>query len=88
MKKILIWVKWVFILLLSYITVTCRHTIVYMTPYLMNHYLRKYLITIVCVLYYRRHHIFDVKTCFQQNRYVLYVVHQQNTLTVFVFYLF
>jgi hypothetical protein len=46
----------------------------YMTPYLMNHYLRKYLITIVCVLYCRRHHIFDVKTCFQQNRYALYVI--------------
>jgi hypothetical protein len=35
-----------------------------MAPYLMNHYLRKYLIKIWCVLYYRRHHTFDVKTCF------------------------
>jgi hypothetical protein len=41
-----------------------------MAPYLMNHYLRKYLIKIWCVLFYRRHHTFDVKTCFQQNRYV------------------
>ena len=32
-----------------------------MTPYLMNHYLRKYLIKIWCVLFYRRHHTFDVK---------------------------
>ena len=32
-----------------------------MAPYLMNHYLRKYLIKIWCVLFYRRHHTFDVK---------------------------
>ena len=31
-----------------------------MAPYLMNHYLRKYLIKIWCVLFYRRHHTFDV----------------------------
>ena len=30
-------------------------------------YLRKYLIKIWCVLYYRRHHTFNVKTCFQQS---------------------
>ena len=40
----------------------------------MNHYLRKYLIKIGCVLFYRRHHTFDVKTCFQQNRYVFDVI--------------
>ena len=45
-----------------------------MAPYLMNHYLRKYLIKIWCVLFYRRHHTFDVKTCFQQNRYVFDVI--------------
>ena len=33
-----------------------------MAPYLMNHYLRKYLIKIWCVLFYRRYHTFDVKT--------------------------
>ena len=38
-----------------------------MGPYFMNHYLRKYLIKIWCVLFYRRHHTFDVKSCFQQN---------------------
>jgi hypothetical protein len=41
---------------------------------LMNHYLRKYLIKIWCVLYNRRDHTFDVKTCFQQNRYVFDVI--------------
>ena len=45
-----------------------------MAPYLMNHYLRKYLIKILCVLFYRRHHTFDVKTYFQQNRYVFDVI--------------
>ena len=45
-----------------------------MAPYKMNHYLRKYLIKILCVLFYRRHHTFDVKTCFQQNRYVFDVM--------------
>ena len=45
-----------------------------MAPYLMNHYLRKYLIKIWCVLFYRWHHTFDVKTCFQLNRYVFDVI--------------
>ena len=45
-----------------------------MAPYLINHYLRKYLIKIWCGLFYRRHHTFDVKTCFQQNRYVFDVI--------------
>jgi hypothetical protein len=45
-----------------------------MAPYLMNHYLRKYLIKIWCVLFDRRHHTFDVKACFQQNRYVFDVI--------------
>jgi hypothetical protein len=35
---------------------------------------RKYLIKSRCVLFYRRHHTFDVKTCFQQNRYVVDVI--------------
>jgi hypothetical protein len=55
----------------------------YMTPYLMNHYLRKYLITIWCVLFYRRHQTFDVKTCFQQNRYVFEVIVTSWALFVF-----
>jgi hypothetical protein len=54
-----------------------------MAPYLMNHYLRKYLIRIWCVLFYRRHHTFDVKTCFQQNRYVFYVIVTSWALLVF-----
>ena len=45
-----------------------------MAPYIMNHYLRKYLIKILCVLFYRWHHTFDVKTCFQQNRHVFDVI--------------
>jgi hypothetical protein len=45
-----------------------------MAPYLMIHYLRKYLIKNWCVLYYRRHHTFDVKACFKQNRYVFDVI--------------
>jgi hypothetical protein len=53
-----------------------------MAPYLMNHYLRKYLIKIWCVLYYR-HHTFDVKTCFQQNRYVFDVIVTSWALFVF-----
>ena len=55
----------------------------YMAPYLMNHYLRKYLIKIWCVLFYRRHHTFDVKTCFQQNRYVFDVIVTSWALFVF-----
>jgi hypothetical protein len=35
---------------------------------------RKYLIKSTCVLFYRRHHTFDVKTCFQQNWYVFDVI--------------
>ena len=54
-----------------------------MAPYLMNHYLRKYLIKIWCVLFYRRHHTFDVKTCFQQNRYVFDVIMTSCALFVF-----
>ncbi len=54
-----------------------------MAPYLMNHYLRKYLIKIWCVLFYRRHHTFDVKTCFQQNRYVFDVIMTSWALFVF-----
>ena len=54
-----------------------------MAPYLMNHYLRKYLIKIWCVLFYRRHHTFDVKTCFQQNRYVFDVIVTSWALFVF-----
>ena len=53
-----------------------------MAPYLMNHYLRKYLFKIWCVLYYRRDHTFDVKTCFHQNRCVCDVI---VTSWVFVF---
>jgi hypothetical protein len=45
----------------------------------MNHYLREYLIKIWCVLFYRRHHTFDVKTCFQQNRYVFDVIMARRT---------
>ena len=54
-----------------------------MAPYLMNHYLRKYLIKIWCVLFYRQYHTFDVKTCFQQNRYVFDVVVTSWALFVF-----
>jgi hypothetical protein len=54
-----------------------------MAPYLMNHYLRKYLIKIWCVLFYRWHHTFDVKTCFQQNRYVFDVIVTSWALFVF-----
>ena len=54
-----------------------------MAPYLMNHYLRTYLITILCVLYYRQDHTFDVKTCFQQNRYVFDVIVTSWALFVF-----
>jgi hypothetical protein len=49
----------------------------------MNHYLRKYLNKIWCVLFYRRHHTFDVKTCFQQNRYVFDVIGTSWALFVF-----
>ena len=49
----------------------------------MNHYLRTYLIKIWCVLYYRRDHTFDVKTCFQQNRYVFNVIVTSWALFVF-----
>ena len=55
----------------------------YMASYLMNHYLRKYLINIWYVLLYRRHHTFDVKTCFQQNRYVFDVIVTSSALLVF-----
>ena len=55
-----------------------------MAPYLMNHYLRKYLIKIWCVLSYR-HHTFDAKTCFQQNRYVFDVI--VTSWALFVFYI-
>ena len=44
----------------------------YMAPYLMN--FRKYLIKSRYVLFYRRHHTFDVKTCFQQNLYVFDII--------------
>jgi hypothetical protein len=54
-----------------------------MAPYLMNHYLRKYLIKMLCVLFYRRHHTFDVNTCFQQNRYVFDVIVTSWVLFVF-----
>ena len=54
-----------------------------MAPYLMNHYLRKYLITIWCVLFYRRDQTVDVKTCFQQNRYVFDVIVTSWALFVF-----
>jgi hypothetical protein len=53
-----------------------------MAPYLMNHYLRKYLIKIWRVLYYR-HHNFYVKNCFQQNRYVFDVIVTSWALFVF-----
>jgi hypothetical protein len=52
-------------------------------PYLINHYLRKYLIKMLCVLFYRRHHTFDVKTCFQQNRSVFDVIVTSWALFVF-----
>ena len=54
-----------------------------MAPYLMNHYLRTYLIKIWCALYYRRDHTFDVKTCFQQNRCVFDVIVTSWVLFVF-----
>jgi hypothetical protein len=54
-----------------------------MAPYLMNHYLRKYLIKFWCVLFYRRHQTFDVKTCFQQNWYVCDVIVTSWALFVF-----
>jgi hypothetical protein len=53
-----------------------------MAPYLMNHYLRRYLIKIWCVLF-NRHHTFDVKACFQQNRYVFDVIVTSWALFVF-----
>ena len=53
-----------------------------MAPYLMNRYIRKYLIKISCVLYYR-HHNFYAKTCFQQNRYVFDVIVTSWALFVF-----
>jgi hypothetical protein len=56
-----------------------------MVPYLMNHYLRKYLIKIWCVLFHRRHHTFDVKTCFQQNRYAFDV--SVTSWALFVFWI-
>ena len=62
---------------------TGDYLVPYMTPYLMNHFLRKYLIKIWCALFYRRHHTFDVKTCFQQNRYVFDVVVTSWALFVF-----
>jgi hypothetical protein len=43
----------------------------------------KYLSKIWCVLYYRRDHTFDVKTCFQQNRYVFDVIVTSWALFVF-----
>jgi hypothetical protein len=49
-----------------------------MVPHLMNHYLRKYLIKIWCVLYHRRDH-----TCFQQNQYVFDVIVTSWALFVF-----
>ena len=36
-----------------------------------------------CVLFYRRHHTFDVKTCFQQIRYVFDVIVTSWALFVF-----
>ena len=54
-----------------------------MAPYLMIHYLRKYLIKNWCVLYYRRHHTFDVKACFKLNRYVFDVIVTSWALFVF-----
>ena len=53
-----------------------------MAPYLMNHYLRKYLIKI-WYIYYRRDHTFDVKTCFQQTRYGFDVIVTPWALFVF-----
>ena len=43
-----------------------------MAPYLMN--FRKYLINSWWGFFYRQHYTFDVKTCFQQNRYVFDVI--------------
>ena len=62
---------------------TGDYLVPYMTPYLMNHFLRKYLIKIWCALFYRRHHTFDVKTCFQPNRYVFDVIVTSWALFVF-----
>ena len=62
---------------------TGDYLVTYMAPYLMNHYLRKYLIKIWCVLFYRRHQTFDVKTCFQQNQYVFDVIVKSWALFVF-----
>jgi hypothetical protein len=44
----------------------------YMAPYSMN--FRKYLINSSCVLFYKLLHTFDIKTCFQQNRYAFDVM--------------
>jgi hypothetical protein len=84
-----------------YITVTCRHTIVfygkdcfsnietsskrleYLNIFPSFFYLRTYLIKIWFVLYYRRDHTFDVKTCLQQNRYVFDVIVTSWALFVF-----
>jgi uncharacterized membrane protein len=99
----------VFILFLCYITVTCRHTIVFtaniasqtsklhlsacniwtfsrrfsrnLTPRASKKYFNS---TGSCVLFfYRQHHTFDVKTCFQQNRYAFDVIVTSWALFVF-----
>ena len=53
----------------------------YMASYLMN--FRKYLIKSRCVLFFRQHHTFDVKTCFQQNRYIFDVIGASCTSFIF-----
>ena len=52
-----------------------------MVSYLMN--FRKYLIKSRCVLLFRQHQTFDVKTCFQQNWYVFDVIVASCTSFIF-----
>ena len=61
---------------------TGDYLVSYIAPYLMNHHLKKYFIKIGCVLFYR-HQTSDVKTCFQQNRYVFDVIVTSWALFIF-----
>jgi hypothetical protein len=56
-----------------------------MAPYLMNHYLKKYLIKIWCILFYRRHHTLMLKLVF--NKIDMYLTslwrHERYLFSVF-----
>jgi hypothetical protein len=79
-------VYFIFILHL-HITVTCRHTIVFYGKdcfsKIKTSSKRLEYFNIWWSLSYRRHHTFDVKTCFQQNRYVFDVIVTSWVLFVF-----